>query len=183
MSNQVYVNSTNFNELLDQRITDVLSSEANRVLVGELAYENFRRHYGCAQSMMKAFMDVLELHDDFWFKALGGLQGGGGCGLTCGALNTGFILINARIGRQKIEDGFKGLVPMLESCHQLAQWFKLQYKSTTCSEISGYDWLNTSEVIQQHLSEKGKERQENCARLTSGTAYKVAEILYASSKV
>ncbi|MGA2157949.1 MAG: C-GCAxxG-C-C family protein [Dehalococcoidia bacterium] len=178
MSNLVYVNTGSFGELFDRRITDLLGFEDKRELIGQKAYDNFRQHYGCAQSMMRAFMDVLGLQDEFWFRAVGGLQGGGGCGLTCGALNTGFMLISARSGRRKIEDGFDGLMPMMEPCHKLAQWFKLQYKSTVCSEISGYDWFNTAEVVEQHLMSKGKERLENCARLTSGTAYKVSEILY-----
>ncbi len=178
MSDLVYVNTGSFAELFDRRITDLLGSDDNRELVGQQAYENFKQNYGCAQSLMRAFMDVLVLQDEFWFRAVGGLQGGGGCGLTCGALNTGFMLISARSGRRKIEEGFGGLMPMMEPCHKLAQWFKLQYKSTVCAEISGYDWFNTAEVLEQHLSAKGKERSENCARLTSGTAYKLAEILY-----
>jgi hypothetical protein len=178
MSDLVYVNTGNFSELFDRRITDLLGSEDNRELIGQKAYENFKQHYGCSQSLMRAFMDVLGLQDEFLFRAVGGLQGGGGCGLTCGALNTGFMLIGARSGRKKIEDGFDGLMPMMEPSHRLAQWFKLQYKSTVCAEISGYDWFNTAELLAQHLSAKGKERSENCARLTSGTAYKLAEILY-----
>ncbi|MCX6007038.1 MAG: C-GCAxxG-C-C family protein [Chloroflexi bacterium] len=171
-------NSTdNFAELYNQRVKEVFCSEANRELVGEKAYDNFKKYYGCSQSMLQAFTDVLELRDDFWFRALGGLQGGGGCGLTCGALNLGFILISAKTGRKKIEDGFEGIMPMIDPCHQLAQWFKLQYKSRVCSEISGYDWFDVDEVVRQHLTDKGRERLENCARITSGTAFMVAEIL------
>jgi hypothetical protein len=178
MSNLVHVNTGNFAELFACRIADLLSSEDSRELIGQKAYENFKQHYGCAQSLMRAFMDVLGLQDEFLFRAVGGLQGGGGCGLTCGALNTGFMLISAKSGRKKIQEGFDGLMPMMEPCHRLAQWFKLQYKSTVCSEISGYDWFNIAEVVEQHLTDKGKERLENCARLTSGTAYALAKILY-----
>jgi hypothetical protein len=178
MSNLEYVNTGNFGELFDSRITDLLGSEDNRELIGQKAYENFQQHYGCSQSLMRAFMDVLGLQDEFWFKAVGGLQGGGTCGLTCGALNMGFLLISARSGRSKIQEGFAGLMPTMEPSHKLAQWFKLQYKSTVCAEISGYDWFDTATLLEQHLSAKGQERSENCARLTSGTAYKLAGILY-----
>ncbi len=177
MSKMESVNTSNFAEMFNQRAKDVFSLEANRERVGELAYNNFKEFYGCAQSMMQAFMDVLELKDDFWFRALGGLQGGGGCGLTCGALNIGFILFSAKLGRGKIEEGFKGIMPIMEPCHELARWFKLQYKSTVCSEISGYDWFDVYDVVAQHLTPKGKERLENCAKLTGGTAYKIAEML------
>ncbi len=173
------VNICNLAELFDQRIKEVFRSEANQERVGKLAYNNFKKFYGCSQSMMQAFMDVLGLRDDFWFTAVGGLQAGGGCGLTCGALNTGFILISAKVGRKKIEDGFQAIKPMMEPCQRLGRWFKLQYKSTVCSEISGFDWFDISDVVAGHLNPtpKQKERLENCAVLTGGTAYKVAEIL------
>ena len=47
-------------------------------------------------------------------------------------------------------------MPAMEPSHRLAQWFKLQYKGTVCAEISGYDWSNTAELIEQHLSAKGQ---------------------------
>ena len=169
--------TSNFPQLFAQRAREVFRSEANRERVGELAYNYSKRFDGCSQSMMQALMDVLGLRDDFWFRAIGGLQGGGGCGLTCGALSTGFMLISAIGGRERIEDGFQAILPMIEPCHRLAGWFKLQYKSMTCSEISGYDWFDILDVVRQHHTPKGMERHENCARLTAGTAHKVAEIL------
>lgn len=170
-------NASSFGEMYNQRVKEIFSVPENWERVGELATNNFRKYYGCSQSIVQAFMDVMGLKDEFWFRAMGGLQGGGGCGLTCGALNVGFILISARVGRRRLQDGFNGLMPMMEPCHKLAEWFKLQYKSRTCSEISGYDWFDIAEVIAQHITPKGKERLENCARLAGGTAYKTAEIL------
>ena len=166
-------------ELFNQKIDEVLRSEDNRRLVGELAYSYFNKYGGCAQSIMQAFTDVLGLRNDPCFQALGGLHGGGRCGLTCGALNAGFMLFSLALGRQKIDavetDEDKKL--MMQSCHKLAQWFKGEYKSTVCSEITGYDWLNLTNIGTQHPALTEKDRKENCARITSGTAYKVAEIL------
>jgi hypothetical protein len=104
-----------FAELFDKRAKDVLSLEANRVRVGELAYENYKKCFGCAQSMFQAFQDVLEIKDEFWFKAMGGLQGGGGCGLTCGALSMGFVLINARSRAGQHRPGLGGYPPALRT--------------------------------------------------------------------
>jgi len=166
-------------ELFDQKIKEVLSSEDNRKLVGELAYNNFKEYGGCAQSIMQAFTDVLELRDDPCFQALGGLHGGGRCGLTCGALNTGFMLFSLVLGREKIDltETEEDKKLMMKSCHKLAQWFKLEYKSTACSEITGYDWFGLTDLVTQHPAPTEKDRRENCARLTGGTAYKIAEIL------
>jgi hypothetical protein len=154
MSKPEAVSTANFAELFDQRIAEVLVSEDNRRLVGELAYSNFKKYGGCAQSIMQAFMDVLGLRDDFLFQAFGGLHGGGRSGFTCGALNAGFMLFSLILGRNKLE-----------------------YKSTVCSEITGYDWFGLADLVTQHPSPTEKDRRENCARLTGGTAYKIAEIL------
>jgi len=156
---------------------EIFASEANREKVGELAYNNFKAYSGCAQSILRAFMEVLDFKDDFWFKAMGGLQGGGGCGLTCGALSMGFVLINARTGRVKIEDGLLAMLPAFGPCHQLAKWFKPMFKSTACSEITGLNWFDLNEVAQHYLSPKGAETSEKCARMTGTTATKVAEML------
>jgi hypothetical protein len=124
-------------------------------------------------------MDVLGLRDNSCFQALGGLHGGGRCGFTCGALNTGFMLFSAILGRKEIDstETEEDRKLMMESCHKLAQWFKLEYKSTVCSEITGYDWFGLTDLVTQHPSPTEKDRKENCARLSGGAAYKIAEIL------
>lgn len=177
MSKQRVCDLPDFVESYALKTRQILGIEENRARVANSAYSYFKRYHGCAQSMMQAFVDVLELRDASCFKALGGLQGGGGCGLTCGALNTGFVLLSLKIGRGRIEEGMSGMLPVMESCQRLAKWFKLQYKSTVCSEISGCDWFNVQEVIRFGGTAKGKERFENCAILTGGTAYRVAEML------
>ena len=166
-----------FAELFDKRTKEVFTSEANRVRVGELAYENYKKSFGCAQSMFQAFQDVLEIKDDFWFKAMGGLQGGGSCGLTCGALTTGFVLISARVGRARIDQGLEAILPAFEPSHRLTLWFKPMFKSTVCSEITGVNWFDMNDVINHYFGPKGPETIEKCATLTGTTASKVAEIL------
>jgi len=173
------VNIYNFAELFGQKIKEVLILEDKRKLVGKLAYNKFKKYGGCAQSIMQAFMDVLELRDIPCFQLLGGLHGGGRCGLTCGALNTGFMFFSMTLGRKKIEftETVEKKKMIIESCHQLAQWSKLEYKSTACSEITGYDWFSLSGFATQRPSPTEMDKEENCARLTGGTAYKVAEML------
>ena len=156
---------------------EIFSLDTNQEMVGDLAYNNYKKHFGCSQSMLHAFQEVLEFKDDFWFKALGALQGGGSCGLTCGALVTGLILIGAVVGRDNIEDGFKGILPAMKPSRELTNWFKLMWKSTVCSEISGVNWFDMNEIIEHYTSPRGTDSIEQCAKLTGGTAYKVAEIL------
>jgi hypothetical protein len=160
-----------------RRCREVLGFEENRQRLAEIAYQHYLKSFGCSQSMLQAFQDVLELRDDFWFKAVGGLQGGGSCGLTCGALATGFLLIGGVAGRNSIDQGFEGIIQAFEPSQKLALWFKPMFKSTICSEITGLNWYDLNEVANHYFGPKGPETIENCARLTSTTSLKVAEIL------
>jgi Putative redox-active protein (C_GCAxxG_C_C) len=171
------INRAGFAEVFDKRTKEVFASESNRIRVGELAYEYYRKSFGCSQSLLQAFQDVLEIRDDFWFRAMGGLQGGGGCGLTCGALEVGFVLINAKVGRASIDQGLEAILPPLEPCHQLTLWFKPMFKSTVCSEITGVDWFDLNDIVNHYLGPRGPETIEKCATLTGTTATRVAEIL------
>ncbi len=169
--------STDFVKVFEEKTRELFSLEANRARVGDLAYSNYKKSFGCSQSMLHAFQEVLGFKDDFWFKALGGLQGGGSCGLTCGALVTGFILISARVGRNNIEEGLEAILPNFEPSHRLTNWFKPMYKSTACSEITGVNWFDMNDVVAHYLGPQGMDTVEKCARITGGTAYKVAEML------
>ena len=166
-----------FADLFEKRSKEVFSSEANRARVGELAYEYYKKSFGCSQSLFQAFQDVLEIRDDFWFKAMGGLQGGGSCGLTCGALTAGFVLINARVGRATIDQGLEAILPAFQPSHQLTLWFKPMFKSTVCSEITGVNWFDMNDVVNHYFGPRGPETIEKCATLTGTTASKVADIL------
>ncbi|MDD5312322.1 MAG: C-GCAxxG-C-C family protein [Dehalococcoidia bacterium] len=180
MSKSISAGTANFAELLERKVKEELGTEARRERIGELAYNYFQTKGGCAQSILQAFTDVLELKDGVCFKAIGGLHGGGRCGYTCGALNTGFMFFNMILGRENIDltDTPENKMLMMESCHRLAQWFKLEYRSTVCSEITGYDWFGLTDLVTSHPALSEKDRRENCARLTGGTAYKIAEILH-----
>lgn len=168
---------TDFAEVFEEKTREIFSSEANRQRVADLAYSNYKKSFGCSQSMLHAFQEVLGFKDDFWFKALGALQGGGSSGLTCGALVTGFILIGARVGRNNIDEGLEAILPAFEPSQRLTNWFKPMYKSTVCSEITGINWFDMNEVVAHYLGPRGMDTVEKCARLTGGTAHKVAEIL------
>ncbi|MFC1957277.1 C-GCAxxG-C-C family protein [Chloroflexota bacterium] len=177
MTQQESWEKPDFVDVFKRKTKEIFSLDTNQEMVGELAYSNYKKHFGCSQSMFHAFQEVLGFRDDFWFKALGALQGGGSCGLTCGALVTGLILIGATVGRDNIDDGFKGILPVMKPSWTLTNWFKLMWKSTVCSEISGVNWFDMNEIIEHYRSPRGIDTVEQCAKLTGGTAYKVAEIL------
>ena len=166
-----------FTKVFEEKTKEIFSVEANRERVAELTYNNYMKSFGCSQSILSAFQEVLGFQDDFWFKAVGTLQGGGLSGLTCGALVTGLLLIGGRVGRNSLDEGMQGMLPAFPPCQELANWFKPMYKSTVCSEITGVNWFDMNEVVNHFLGPEAAEAHEKCARLTGGTAYKVVEIL------
>ncbi len=66
-----------FAEVFEEKTKEIFSLEANRERVAELTYSNFIKSFGCSQSILSAFQQVLGFQDDFWFKAVGTLQGKG----------------------------------------------------------------------------------------------------------
>ncbi|MDY6916658.1 MAG: C-GCAxxG-C-C family protein [Chloroflexota bacterium] len=173
---------TDFAKAFEEKSRRLPASEASREMVAELTYDNFMSSFGCSQSVLQAFQDILGFEDRFWFKTVGALQGGGFSGLICGALATGLLLIGGRVGRDSLEQGIHGMLPAFEPCQRepcqrLTTWFRPMYKSTICSEIAGVDWFNMSEVADRFLGPEASEAHEKCARLASGTAHKIAEIL------
>ena len=164
-------------KVFEEKTKEIFSLESNRERVGELTYNNYMKSFGCSQSMLSAFQEVLGFQDAFWFKSIGTLQGGGLSGLTCGALVTGLLLIGGRVGRNSLDEGMHGVLPAFPPCQELASWFKPMYKSTVCSEITGVNWFDMNEVAAHWLGPQGADAVEKCARLSGGTAYKVAEIL------
>ena len=169
--------TADFAKVFEEKTREILASEANRERVAELTYSNFMKSFGCSQSMLHAYQEVLEFKDEFWFKAMGTLQGGGFSGLTCGALATGLILIGGRMGRNRLEEGMGAMLPAFGPCQELAQWFKPMYKSTLCSEITGVNWFDMNDVVNHYFGPNGPETIDKCATLTGTTAGKVAEIL------
>lgn len=160
--------TADFARVFEQKTREILTSEANRERVAELAYHNFVKSFGCSQSILQAYQEVLGFEDSFWFKALGTLQGGGFSGLTCGALTTGLILIGGRMGRNRLEEGMGAMLPAFGPCQELAQWFKPMYKSTLCSEITGVNWFDIHEVAARFLGPDSAEAHEKCARIAGG---------------
>ena len=177
MTHEESKEGSDFIQVFERKTKEIFSLDANREKVGELAYNGYKTHFGCSQSILGAFQEVLGFKDDFWFKALAALQGGGSSGLTCGALATGLILLGTRLGRDKAEDGFKGILTIMEPSWTLTNWFKMMWKSTVCSEITGVNWFDLNEIVAHYTSPRGMDTIEQCAKLTGGTAHKVAEML------
>jgi C_GCAxxG_C_C family probable redox protein len=67
---------------------------------GQLAARYEELYHGCAQCVLLAVQDTLELESPDTFKAITGLSGGLGClGHVCGALTGGIVALGLVVGR------------------------------------------------------------------------------------
>ena len=80
--------------------------------VKEKAFNNMRNHESCAQSIVAAFMDELGIDDPMVIRAAGALHGGMVSSLVCGIHAAGLMVLGMLVGRENLELGLDGLLPM-----------------------------------------------------------------------
>lgn len=69
----------------------------------------FNERYSCAQSIMLAYCDLVDVKEDFAFRISSGFEGGiSKLGKTCGTLNAAVMLLSLRYGETtKIDEDSK----------------------------------------------------------------------------
>ena len=71
----------------------------------EKALRLFNERYNCAQSIMLAYCDLVDITEDMAFKISSGFEGGiAKLGKTCGTINASVMLLSLRYGENKKED-------------------------------------------------------------------------------
>lgn len=69
------------------------------------ALQLFGERYSCAQSIMLAYCDLVDVNEDFAFKISSGFEGGiAKLGKTCGTLNAAVMLLSLRYGETNKSD-------------------------------------------------------------------------------
>jgi len=81
----------------DSKVSDL----ANKAY--KLGFEYERIYHGCAQCVIAAVQDTLDIKNDDIFKALTGCGGGGGgiCNSSCGAYVGGNVMLSWLSGRER----------------------------------------------------------------------------------
>lgn len=71
----------------------------------EKAMNLFNERYNCAQSIMLAYCDLVDITEDMAFKISSGFEGGiAKLGKTCGTLNASVMLLSLRYGEKDKQD-------------------------------------------------------------------------------
>jgi len=107
----------------------------------ELGFKYEQDYRGCAQCAIAAIQDVLNIRNDFVYKAGSGLAGGAGECVDgiCGAYSGGIMMMSTLFGRTRKEEattfGRKEKYDSFRMAAKLHDKFMEKYGSVICAEI------------------------------------------------
>ncbi|MDF2500369.1 MAG: GCAxxG family protein [Anaerosporomusa subterranea] len=137
-------------------------SSASADLKG-LAGNNFRNGYNCAEAILRAFRDGLQLPlDDEALKIASGFGGGfGHAGCACGALSASIMVLGLMQGRS---DSSQNRAPVYAAAQEFHRRFEEKFGATCCRMLNPYPFDT-------------KEHLRNCLKITGGTAELLADFI------
>ena len=135
------------------------------VEVKEKAFENMKRHDGCAQVIVEAFMQVWGMQDPWVTRSATAFLGGMLSSYTCGVHAAGMMVLGLLIGRENIEDGLDGIFPIAIPGQELIRRLNARIGSHSCKELTGVDFTDLNAALAFHAS---KEHEKCFARVGDG---------------
>lgn len=128
-----------------------------------LAGNNFRNGYNCAEAILRAFRDGLQLPlDDAALKIASGFGGGfGHAGCACGALTASIMVLGLMSGRS---DASQDRTPTYALAQEFHHLFEEKFGATCCR------------ILNPHPFDT-KEHLRNCLKITGGTAELLADFI------
>ena len=137
------------------------------------ARQNMEKYDSCTQSILAAFMEVLHIDDPLVLRSAGAMHGGMTCSLTCGIHTSAMMILGLLLGRENIEDGVDGLMPIVGPAQELIQRLNTRLGSHSCREITEVDFTNRRQAQKYYLA-GGKRR---CEALVMEGAAEIANFL------
>jgi C_GCAxxG_C_C family probable redox protein len=115
--------------------------------VKQRAHDNMRDHHSCTQCIVEAFMEVLGMNEPMVIRAAGAFHGGMTSSLTCGVHTAGLMVLGLLIGREKIELGLDGLMPIMTPAQDLIKRLDKRLGSSSCKELTDVDFTDAEQAI------------------------------------
>ena len=120
--------------------------------VKDRAFENMKRHDGCAQVIVDAFMQEWGMHDPWVTRSATAFLGGMLSSYTCGVQVAGLMVLGLLIGRENIEEGLDGVFPIAMPGQELIRRLNDKIGSHSCKELTGVDFTDLNEALAFHAS-------------------------------
>jgi C_GCAxxG_C_C family probable redox protein len=132
-------------------------------------------HHGCAQAVLKPFLDAFEVDNDLVMMAASPFAGGLALtGNNCGALIGALIAVGLVVGRRNLEEGMEGILSGVRPMRKVARYFERQNKFLNCREITQTDLADQIKSV-EFFNRGGLEK---CAQMIADVSGFVADILY-----
>lgn len=105
----------------------------------EKAKQNFKNGYNCAQSVVAAFSDAIDMSEEDVLRITEGFGGGmGRMRLTCGAVSGMTALAGIKLSGAKAGD-LETRTKIYETVQKMAHEFEEKNGSIVCAELLGLD--------------------------------------------
>ena len=141
--------------------------------VSDKALDCMKRNHSCTQSIVTAFMEELGIEDPLVVRAAGGMHAGMLCSLTCGVHTAGLMVLGLLMGREKIEAGLDGLLPIMGPGQELVARLDNRIGSNSCRDLSGIDFTDMAQVMEFYTSKD----YEKCFAFVKDGAEEIALFL------
>ena len=141
--------------------------------VKERADRTMRKHESCAQCVLGAFMEELEIEDPLVMASAGAFHAGLSTSLTCGIYTGGLMVLGFFMGRDQIEQGLDGLFPIMPAAQELVGRLQKKMGSASCRELTGVDFTD----LNQAIAFFGTEEHEKCMSRVAEGAEEIALFL------
>lgn len=136
--------------------------------------ENYMRRYGnCAQSIVVAFSEILQIDAPWVSRASSGFLGGMMHSLTCGVQTGGVMVLGLLMGRDRLEEGQDGLYPIALATQELLQRINDRLGSHSCLELTGVDFTD----FRQAVAFSRSDAHEKCFTRVAEGAEVIAEMI------
>ena len=171
--------------------TEVISGETREAFL--LFYSHLSTNdFHCAHAVLNHLGDTVSVTRELLDGTSGFIGGTAFKGLTCSAYTAGLMAIGLKIG--EIEDSFPRVVRMLATMiaggnaladnmnkfnrllnigHRMSKWFKNEFGSTLCREITQYDF-SSPEDVHRYIE---KDTVTTCRNLAEKVAIQAQRII------
>jgi hypothetical protein len=138
-----------------------------------LAMANFRKYDSCTQSILWAFMKEMEMENHMVLRTSGAMQGGMMTSLTCGVHTAGLMILGLMMGREKLESGLDGILPIIMPAQRLVKEVTKRIGGHSCLEMTGVDFTD----LKAAMTFRQSDSHDKCITRVGDGAETIAELL------
>jgi hypothetical protein len=127
----------------------------------------------CTQAIVAAFLDGFKRNEPMVLRAATAFTAGMFSSLTCGIHAGGIIVLGLVAGREKIDNGLDGLLPLVNPTQTMVRRLNRRIGGHACRELTGVDFTDLEQAMAYH----GSGAAEECTRRIHDGAAEIARVL------